>query len=353
MDTLTHALSGALAARASAPAEPSSASIPVWQRVALGTAAAAFPDGDVLLTLVSPIAYLTQHRGVTHSILMLPFWASLLAWLAVAAFRNRGGWRDYFMISALGIGVHIAGDWITSFGTMILAPLSNTRFALGTTFIIDLWFTGIILAGLLFSLAWRKTRVPAVAASLALAGYVGLQAYLKHEAEGIGRAHAGSHGLPATSVVAVPRPLSPFNWMIVVENAGQYHHAQVNLLRRTPPAPESPQANLLGRIAAHIHPVATAPWIPETRFGWSEEEARVAREAWEAPAFGFYRWFARFPALYRIDRGNPSTCVWFQDLRFLIPGRDHIPFRYGLCREERGTWEPFQLTAGGRRSLPP
>ena len=30
---------------------------------------------------------------------------------------------------------------------MILAPFSDWRAAIGTTFIIDLWFSGIILAG--------------------------------------------------------------------------------------------------------------------------------------------------------------------------------------------------------------
>lgn len=353
MDTITHALSGALAARACAHGKPSPTSIPVSQRVALGFAAAAFPDSDVLLTLVSPVAYLTQHRGVTHSILMLPIWAWLLAWLAAAAFRNREGWRDYFTVSALGIGVHIAGDWITSFGTMLLAPFSNARFSLGTTFIIDLWFTGIILAGLLLSWTWRGTRVPAVAASVALAGYVGLQAYLKHEAESVGREYAKSKGLHAASVMAVPRPLSPFNWMIVVEDREQYHHVQVTLLDSASPAPVPQEANLIGRIAANFHPAAAAPWSVDTRFGRTEEETRLTRDAWEAPAFAFYRWFARFPALYRIDHGNPSTCVWFHDLRFLIPGRGHIPFLYGMCRDEKGRWEPFQLTATGRRSLLP
>ena len=44
------------------------------------------------------------------------------------------------------IFVHILGDLITQFGTMILAPFSDQRFGWGTTFIIDLPFTGIILA---------------------------------------------------------------------------------------------------------------------------------------------------------------------------------------------------------------
>ena len=67
-----------------------------------------------------------------------------------------GAFRAYLVIAALGVGMHILGDLITSFGTMIYAPLSDARPALSATFIIDLWFTGIILAGLAASLIWRR-----------------------------------------------------------------------------------------------------------------------------------------------------------------------------------------------------
>ena len=80
-----------------------------------------------------------HHRGVTHSLLMLPLWSIVLAWLCAMLWRNGPGWRAYFGVFAWGIGIHIAGDWITSFGTLLLAPFSVRRFALSTTFIIDLW----------------------------------------------------------------------------------------------------------------------------------------------------------------------------------------------------------------------
>ena len=72
------------------------------------------------------------------------------------------------------------------------------------------------------------------------------------------------------------------------------------------------------------------------RFGSSAAERAAAREAWSQPRFAFYRWFAEEPVLLRVDSGNPSTCAWFQDLRFFTPGRDTWPFRYGMCREEGG-----------------
>jgi inner membrane protein len=80
-----------------------------------------------------------------------------------------------------------------------------------------------------------------------------------------------------------------------------------------------------------------------TRFGSIESERTVAREVWTQPQFRFFRWFAEEPMLARVETGNPSTCVWFQDLRFFTPGRASWPFRYGMCREEGGEWRTHRL----------
>ncbi|MBL8222786.1 MAG: apolipoprotein N-acyltransferase, partial [Bryobacterales bacterium] len=45
---------------------------PVWQVVVAGAAAATFPDIDFVLGFVSELTYLRGHRGVTHSLLLLP-----------------------------------------------------------------------------------------------------------------------------------------------------------------------------------------------------------------------------------------------------------------------------------------
>ncbi len=79
MDTLTHALSGALLARATAPAAPRPDQLTTNGRMAIGFVAAAFPDSDFIARWIDPLTYLTTHRGITHSILLLPLWALALA----------------------------------------------------------------------------------------------------------------------------------------------------------------------------------------------------------------------------------------------------------------------------------
>lgn len=313
--------------------------------MALGTLAAAFPDSDVVVSWLSPLSYLYNHRGVTHSLVMLALWALLLSWSCTKCWRDGRGWRAYFGVIALGIGVHIAGDWITSFGTMVLAPLSDWRAALSTTFIIDLWFSGIIIAGLLASWLWRKSRHarwPAVAGMVALCGYVGFQFVLQQRAVDFGKRFAAASGLHHARVSALPRPVSPFNWMVVVDDGEHYRYSLVSLLRTYLPPPLAPDAGFIARLGAPYLPLTHAAWLSGARFG-GPEQAALAREVRAHPQFAFFGWFAQLPVLYRIDQGNPHTCVWFQDLRFFTPGRANWPFRYGMCREQGGAWHPYQL----------
>src|SRR5689334_14480719 len=130
MDTLTHALSGALLARVTASPHPRPDSLPLGRRMLVGGLAAAFPDSDVVSSYLSSLSYLYHHRGITHSLLMLPLWAALLSFVFALVWRGRPPWRAYLGICAYGIAAHIAGDLITSFGTMIFAPFSHARYAL-------------------------------------------------------------------------------------------------------------------------------------------------------------------------------------------------------------------------------
>ncbi|HET9736295.1 MAG TPA: metal-dependent hydrolase [Burkholderiales bacterium] len=343
MDTLTHALSGALLGRATAPKDAPPRSIP--RRVAAGFFAAAAPDLDFVLAFVSPLLYLEQHRGPTHSLVLLPLWALVLAWALAKILREPRGWRALYGVTALALAAHIAGDWITSFGTMVFAPLSYERYALGSTFIIDLWFSGIILAGLAASLFWRATRLPAVAASLVLAGYVGLQAVMKERALDYARDYARAQGLANVEFTAYPRAVSPFNWTVYASDELSHRYAHVNLVRTEPLAPAH---DFVGRMNAAFQPRALAQWEMRPRYGASAEEQALARAAWQSPALGFMRWFAEKPAFDGLGKG--STCVWFVDLRFINPGREWVPFQYGACREtESAPWRAYERAADGGR----
>lgn len=188
----------------------------------------------------------------------MPFWALLLSWLLAKILREpdgeKAGWRS------------LAGDVITSFGTIVFAPVSGWRAAIGTTFIIDLWFSGIILAGLTASAVFYRSKWPALAACVVLAGYVGFQYAQRQQALDFGARHAW----PGARIDAHPRPVSPFNWTVFVS--------------ARPGALGAPHALRRGGAAARERGVGLA---------------------------GFYRWFAAQPAF----DGADARCVWFVDLR--------------------------------------
>lgn len=352
MDTLTHALSGALLARALTPSRPSSphdaATTARWlgppisplQAVAIGTAAATFPDLDFVLSWVSDLAYLRGHRGITHSMLMWPLWSLLIGALAARLIGNPAAWKRTSWIAAAGLGIHILGDWITQFGTMLLAPLSDARFGLGSTFIIDLVVSGIIIAGLLASALWRSSRIPAVVALLLLPAWVGVSLTGRSEALAFARDYAAREGIAAVYVDAAPRPASPFNWTVVVFDGTSYRTAHVNT-RRTERLRVTPEDHFIRRFSAPYVPLAQAEWRSYGKYG-DRGDAALARSAWEHPEFAFFRWFAQFPVADGVERSGSDECVWFVDLRFATPGRESIPFRYGLCRAAEGSWRAFR-----------
>jgi inner membrane protein len=159
-----------------------------------------------------------------------------------------------------------------------------------------------------------------------------------------GKRYSAARGLAGAQVSALPRPVSPFNWMVVVTDGDIYHYANVNLVRATMlPAP-GPEAGLIARLDAAYLPPAQAQWTTVHKYGPDPSKRKLAARVLAHPRLGFYRWFADYPALYRIDRGNPEICVWFEDLRFTTAGRDGNSFRYGLCSaNDSEDWRPFRL----------
>jgi hypothetical protein len=103
VDTLTHALSGALLAHLTAGKDAPPRSIP--RRVSAGFFAAAAPDLDFVLALGSPLLYLEQRRGPTRSFILLPFWALALSWALAKILREPRGWRALYGVTALGLGI--------------------------------------------------------------------------------------------------------------------------------------------------------------------------------------------------------------------------------------------------------
>ncbi len=161
MDTITHGIAGALIGKALFRGEDMFASHPVNRGRILTWSlmiGAIFPDSDVLRDFVSSdkLLIVTWHRSITHSLLLLPVWALLLAGIT-RAFASSRKWEGPSFaalagIYAVGILSHILFDLVTSFGTMIWSPLEWSRPAWDLIFIVDFTLTAILLVPQL--LAW-------------------------------------------------------------------------------------------------------------------------------------------------------------------------------------------------------
>jgi inner membrane protein len=188
--------------------------------------------------------------------------------------------------------------------------------------------------------------MPAVAGLAVLCGYIAFQGLQQQRAIEWGEQYARGSGLQQARVTVQPRPVSPFNWLVIARHGEEIRYSLVNLVRRAP-LPAGPDAGFIRRLDSVYLPLAQAQWVYASRFGTSAAERAVAREVWEHPQFAFFRWFAAEPVLLRVESGSPA-CAWFQDLRFFTPGRDTWPFRYGMCRETGGPWRLFQLVGEAR-----
>ncbi len=330
MDTITHGLSGSLLGIAT---RDKFKKIPPKILVYFFTFAAISPDFDIVFRLFSDQAYLINHRGITHSILLLPFWAILLSFLFAfilkyKVFLNNHNeelptfslrtFIELYLISIFGIIAHILADLITTYGTMILSPYSNEKFAYGSVFIIDLIFTGIIVAGILISKFITKySLAPKIAQFFIflLISYVGTTQVFKTNALEIAKNNFDTDSIQGYIFTTLPQPLSPFKWKIFVyDNLREnFYITHINLLDKS----------------ENIH------WEDAPKWGMDSDLQPLAKLAWQDEGFSHIRHFFSLPAFHSIEEDEDRVCLFFQDLRFTNKYVSN-PFVYGLCSYESG-----------------
>ncbi|GAA0379195.1 metal-dependent hydrolase [Bacillus horti] len=107
------------------------------------------PDSDVVSQLWDTEGlYQMWHRGITHSLFMVPIWA-LLLWL-VCRFLFKVKDPRIFYIGLLSVFIHCTSDLFNAWGTGYLEPFSDLRVTFGTIPIVDLTFWAIMLLSFLF-----------------------------------------------------------------------------------------------------------------------------------------------------------------------------------------------------------
>jgi inner membrane protein len=351
MDTFSHGIAGSVLSRSLADRPGARAAFVV------GAVAAMVPDLDFLL-LSGRLDYLRNHRSWTHSFLVLPFFALVLALLA-KPFLRAARVTTLWVFAAVGIASHILFDWITSFGIMFWTPVSRARYALDWIFILDPYFTGIGLATLILALVYRdRGRRIAAGGSALLVAYVGFCA-IQH-ARALATWRRLDDSPPDAKVAVMPQFLSPFRWMGLSERADSVHVAFFDIgpfaTGSADPQPPKKWSQILASLRDYYPPPERAKIQSFER----PPRSPVLDAARALPEIGIYLAFARFPLETVYASGDGGAEVIVQDLRFLPfftgpwepGGEDGIrrqPFVYrvrfdaGLRAVERG------FVPGGRK----
>ena len=182
-----------------------------------GAAAGALPDVDVLFSLGGDfVDQLVMHRGITHSLFFAPVAGPLLGWCIWRWRRQKSPdenpareQRAWILVCTLAMLSHPLLDLLTPFGTQLLLPFSNARFAVNAMPIIDPVYTLLLAMGLL--LAWlpalrrrwpaERTALLTLLLSTAYLGYGWLQ---NQRAEDAASAQLAAAGIEVEQLAAFP-----------------------------------------------------------------------------------------------------------------------------------------------------
>ena len=154
MDPLSQAAIGAAAAQSGS--KVSTLRHALW----IGALAGMAPDLDVLIQSdTDPLLALEYHRQFTHSLFFVPVGALICACVFYPLVRQRLTFKNVWFFAALGYGTHGLLDACTTYGTQLLWPLTDARFAWHNISVIDPLFTLPLLLFLLVSAIRRQPRL--------------------------------------------------------------------------------------------------------------------------------------------------------------------------------------------------
>ncbi len=375
MDTITHGIVGALAGKALFAGRDEPAGLghgkvramgsPVARAAIVGcTLGSIFPDIDVFAGPLArnPLAIMEWHRNITHSVLMLPVWALLLAAVSVPLARLVG-WKSppYWTmcgIYATGLATHIFLDLVTNFGTMVWSPVRYSRPAWDWIFILDLNVTAMALAPQFAAWCYRdpekfRARAFGMWALLTAGAFV---SYLAARGAGYGFSLwvAGAVSAIFAGVIFLPALQGVgFRWTragwcraglaalcVYIGLAAAAHHKALVDVNRLAAARhldvESLAALPLPPVLTHWAGLIETPqgvWrasfhepsgnVERMQFYGDASPLPLADQATQLHDVQTYLWFARFPVWRVVPQDGQTTAIEISDVRFF---RERDPF---------------------------
>lgn len=230
MDTLTHAMIG------SAIAEAGFRSRLGRGAILAGAVFASLPDTDIFLSLSrDPVAMLRYHRAASHSLILACIAAPILGWLAYRIFSRKGSYILWSLLALLALFSHDLLDLCTTWGTEVLYPFSDRRYALDALPIIDPLIAIPLLSSFLLMLFTRKLRMRQILSGLVLCWcfiYATIGYTLSREAINLTRESAPA-GFSVEKSKAIPNTGTILLWHVVLKDKnGEFYTASVSSLNQ-------------------------------------------------------------------------------------------------------------------------
>lgn len=273
--------------------------------LAVGAAGGLLPDLDMLVVpALGPLAEWQFQRGVTHSLFFGPVVGPALGWATSAAARRlrpASAWADrdtlgpLVAVWVLALVTHPLLDLFTIYGTQLLAPFSDARFAIPAVPIIDPVYTLLLVAALIVGCLPRAVHAARIAAAVALTlstAYLFYGWAQNQRAEALARADLAARGVVA-DVRAYTTIFQPW-------------------LRR-----------VVARDLAGVHVGWVSTWAPGA-IAWTcfapppRAPVEAALTAHAAQVFAHFASGQVWARVRRDDRGR--TVVRLTDLRYGFPG---------------------------------
>ena len=286
MDTITQALLGAAVAQAGFGKRLGP------RAMLIGALYGSLPDADILSGAFGSWASMVHHRGITHSLFFAPVVAPALGWLAWRMMKRRDAWTTWAHLAFWAVITHPLLDLFTSYGTQLLSPFSDRRFALDAIPIVDPIYSIPLLAAVLVAVLFKRRPIVGVTAAWAtLAATTGYLLFGWHQsatAQRIARAQLEGEGF-AVSHMRVQPSMLVWMWRIAARNEqGDLRVGMLSTWKITP---------------IEFHEV-NRPGGP------------LVEAALESPRGRLFRWFADEMVGVRVVPHDTGTTVFLDDQRY-------------------------------------
>lgn len=181
-------------------------------------------DLDVFIrSKTDPLLFLEYHRHFTHSLLFIPVGGMAVGTLLWFFFFQKRGWswREVIFSATLGYATHGLLDASTTYGTLLYWPVSMTRVAWNIVAIIDPFYTGLLVIGIVLTLLSRSPAWARGGLILSLC-YLAVAALQRDKATQLGHELASQRGHAPVRLEAKPTLLNAWLWRIVYEHDNRF-----------------------------------------------------------------------------------------------------------------------------------